>query len=150
MLPKSCVVVATEPHGVSFWANTGRIDVVLSNGQDHSFFIKVISGPVGKNMMQSEYESTKSIYEVQVSFVPKPIAWGTYESNTDTHFYLCEYREMTGEVPEPRKFTQHLAALHQDSVSPDGKFGFHMTTYMVNLPQLTDKETSWEVYFRNC
>lgn len=65
----------------------------------------------------------------------------------DTHFFLCEYRDMTDDMPDPHKFTSRLARLHQSSKSPNGKFGFHMTTFSGNLPQMTEWESSWEVFF---
>ena len=43
-LPKGCKILATESHGVSFWANTSRIEVELSDGTPQSFFIKAIWG----------------------------------------------------------------------------------------------------------
>lgn len=121
--------------------------MVLINGEHASFFIKVISKDVGKQMMHSEYECTQAIHTLMPDFVPKPIAWGTYASIPDTHFYLCEFREMFDDMPDPHKFTAHLAALHQNSKSPEGKFGFHMKTYNGNLPQLGGWEASWETYF---
>ncbi|KAI0813425.1 Fructosamine kinase-domain-containing protein [Xylaria sp. FL0064] len=147
VLPHGCQVSCTEEHGVSFWANTGRIDVQLENGGSMSFFIKVISGDVGKNMTQSEFESMNSIYKLQPDFVPKPIAHGTYATIPDTHFFLCEFREMSETMPDPHKFCARLAALHQSSESPTGKFGYHITTYSGNLPQMTEWEASWEAFF---
>jgi protein-ribulosamine 3-kinase len=79
-LPKGCRVVSTEGHGVSFWANTGRIDVELADGTPQSFFIKVISKELGKNMTHGEFESMKAIYTLLPDFATKPIAWGTYET----------------------------------------------------------------------
>jgi protein-ribulosamine 3-kinase len=146
-LPKDCRVVSTEGHGVSFWANTGRIDVELADGTPQSFFIKVISKERGRNMMHGEFESMKAIHTLLPNFAPKPIAWGTYKTIPDTHFFLCEYKEMTDELPDPHKFTSRLAALHQNSKSPNGKFGFHITTYSGNLPQITEWEDSWETFF---
>lgn len=146
-LPKGCRVISTEGHGVSFWANTGRIDVELANGTPKTFFIKVISKEQGKNMIYGEFESMKAIYAVLPDFAPKPIAWGTYQTLPDTHFFLCDYREMIDEMPDPHKFTSRLAALHQKSQSPNGKFGFHTTTYSGNLPQMNEWEDSWETYF---
>lgn len=140
-------MVSTEDHGISFWANTGRIDVELVDGTPQSFFIKVISKQLGKNMMQGEFESMKAIYTLLPDFAPKPIAWGTYETIPDTHFFLCVYREMIDERPDPHKFTARLAALHQNSKSTNGKFGFHITTYTGNLPQMNEWEESWETYF---
>ncbi|KAG5661055.1 hypothetical protein KAF25_002698 [Fusarium avenaceum] len=73
-LPEGCKVVSIENHGVSFWAKTGRIDILLNDGTLQSFFIK-------------------------------------------------------------------------KSVSPTGKFGFHITTYAGNLPQFVAWEDSWETFF---
>lgn len=146
-LPKGCRVVSTESHGVSFWANTGRIDVELADGSPKTFFIKVISKELGKNMVHSEFESMKTIHTLLPDFAPKPIAWGTYETIPDTHFFLCDYREMLDEMPDPHKFASRLAALHQNSVSPNGKFGFHINTYSGNLPQMNEWEDSWETFF---
>lgn len=140
-------MISTEPHGVSFWGNTGRINVESADGTPLSFFIKVISNDTGKNMLHGEFESMKTIYTVLPDFVPRPIAWGTYQTIPDTHFFLCEYREMLDHLPDPYKFTENLAELHQSSQSPSGKFGFHITTYSGNLPQMTDWEESWEVFF---
>ncbi|KAA8647157.1 uncharacterized protein ATNIH1004_005845 [Aspergillus tanneri] len=146
-LPKGCLVVSTESHGISFWGHTGRINVELADGTPLSFFIKVVPREQGKNMVHGEFESMKAIYTLLPDFAPKPIAWGTYYNIPDMHFLLCEYREMTDEMPDPHKFAARLAALHQNSSSPTGKFGFHMTTYSGNLPQMNDWEESWEVFF---
>ncbi|MCJ1385499.1 hypothetical protein MMC17_008622 [Xylographa soralifera] len=134
-LPKGCRVLSTEGHGVSFWANTGRIDVELADGTLQSFFIKVISKELGKNMVHGEFESMRALHALLPDFAPKPIAWGTYKTVKDTHFFLCEFRDMTDEMPDPHKFAARLAALHRSSKSPNGKFGFHMTTYSGNLPR---------------
>jgi fructosamine-3-kinase len=112
-----------------------------------SFFIKVISGETGKNMMEGEFESMKAIHAILPGFLPTPIAWGTYHTIPDTYFLLCEFCEMSDERPDPDKFTARLAALHQRSKSPNGKFGFHITTYAGNLPQMVDWEESWEGFF---
>lgn len=140
-------MISTEGHGVSFWANTGRIDVELDDGTPQSFFIKVTSKELGKKMMHGEFESMSAIHTLLPDFAPKPIAWGTYKTIPDTHFFLCDFREMIDEMPDPHKFTARLAALHQDSKSPEGRFGFHVTTYTGNLPQTNEWEESWETYF---
>ncbi|KAF8855328.1 hypothetical protein BDZ45DRAFT_676286 [Acephala macrosclerotiorum] len=149
-LPEGCQVISTEGHGVSFWANTGRIDVELADGTPQKFFIKVISKEQGKHMMHGEFESMKAIHTLMPDFAPRPIAWGTYKSIPNTHFFLCDYKEMIDEMPDPHKFASRLAALHQNSKSPNGKFGFHITTYSGNLPQMNEWEDSWEVYFAKC
>lgn len=132
---------------MSFWGTTGRINVELADGTPFSFFIKAVTKERGKNMVYGEYESMKAIYNVAPNFAPKPIAWGTYQDCPDTHFFLCEYRDMAADMPDPDKFAARLAALHNNSASPTGKFGFHVVTHNGNLPQMTDWEDSWEIFF---
>ncbi|KAI1157341.1 Fructosamine kinase-domain-containing protein [Nemania serpens] len=146
-LPQGCRVISTEAHGVSFWARTGRIDVSLIDETEQSFFIKVLSLERGKQMVRGEFESMMALNSVLPEFVPKPIAWGTYATVPDTHFFVCEFREMTNDMPEPHKFGALLSTVHQRSVSPTGKFGFHITTYAGNLPQFVSWEESWETFF---
>jgi protein-ribulosamine 3-kinase len=98
-------------------------------------------------MVRGELESMRAIHAQLPDFAPEPIAWGTYKTVADMHFLLCQYREMIDAMPEPYKFTMRLAALHHTSQSPNGKFGFHVTTYSGNLPQLTDWEDKWETFF---
>ncbi|KAJ6001646.1 hypothetical protein N7522_006873 [Penicillium canescens] len=146
-LPEGCNVTSTEKHGVSFWAQTGRIDVLLRDGTPQSFFIKVIPKEMGMNMTRGEFQSMNAIHNILPEFVPRPVACGTYRTIPDIHFFLCEFREMTDDMPDPRKFAALLSTLHQKSVSPTGKFGFHITTYAGNLPQFVAWEDSWEAFF---
>lgn len=146
-LPTGCKVVSVERHGVSFWAHTGKIEIELGNGGSASFFVKALSGDTGKQMVHSEFESMKAIYNLTPEFAPKPVAYGSYASVSNTYFFLCEYRDMIEDMPDPVAFASRLAGLHQTSKSPNGKFGFHMTTYSGNQPQMTDWEASWETFF---
>jgi fructosamine-3-kinase len=134
-------------HGESFWAKAARIDIALFDGSPQSYFVKSITGDTGKNMMHSEYEAMKAIYDVVPDFAPRPLAWGTYQSNSDTHFLLCEFRNFGPEMPDPDDFGARLARLHRDSESPNGKFGFHVTTYAGKLPQEVGWESRWETFF---
>lgn len=146
-LPAGCKVTSLKPHGQSFWAYTGKIATIAGDGSVTNFFIKTLPGEIGKAMMHSEFESMRAIYALTPDFAPKPIAWGTYESTPDSHFFLCEFREMTDTMPDPTAFASRLARLHQTSKSPNGKFGFHVTTYSGNLPQMTAWDSSWEGFF---
>ncbi|KAH6950643.1 Fructosamine kinase-domain-containing protein [Fusarium avenaceum] len=146
-LPEGCKVVSIENHGVSFWAKTGRINILLNDGTPQSYFIKVISKELGMSMTKGEFHSMSAIHKVLPEFIPRPIACGTYQTISDTHFFLCEFREMTEDMPDPHKFAALLSRLHQKSVSPTGKFGFHVTTYAGNLPQFVAWEDSWETFF---
>ncbi len=128
-LPIGAKVTATEGFDVSFWAKTGRIDIELQDGSPQSYFIKVVSADLGKNMVMGEFESMETMYRAAPDFIPRPVAWGQYAEVPDTYFLLDEYRDMIDDMPDPTNFAYWLAKLHQRNPSPSGKFGFHMTTY---------------------
>lgn len=98
-------------------------------------------------MTKGEFESMGAAYKATPEFVPKPIAYGTYTTIPNTHFFLCEFRQMTGEIPEPGPLAAPLSKLHKLGDSPTGKFGFPVTTYPGNLPQYVGWEDSWETFF---
>ena len=102
-------------------------------------------------MIEGEFESLKAIHAVSPNFVPQPFAWGRYcQEGLDTYFLLTEFREVGEQPPDPIKFTARLAELHQRSMSPTGKFGFHITTCLAKLTQVTHTwEESWETLYRN-
>ncbi|KAI4689370.1 uncharacterized protein J4E88_002722 [Alternaria novae-zelandiae] len=98
-----------------------------------------------------------------------PIGWGGYAKDANTYFFICAFREMTGEVPGEAStavdhseeshgrsskelqrisdFTGQIARLHKTALSPTGKFGFPVTTYGGRLPQDTTFCDSWEESF---
>jgi fructosamine-3-kinase len=98
-------------------------------------------------IVHGEFESMSAIHRVLPRFVPKPIAYGTYSTDPDTHFFICEFRDMTKDMPDPDQFAAALSTLHQKSQSPTGMFGFHVTTYAGNLPQMVTWDKSWESFF---
>lgn len=51
------------------------------------------------------------------------------------------------ETPPPEQLSRSLADLDKKSRSPNGKFGFGITTHARNLPQEVSWENSWEVFF---
>jgi protein-ribulosamine 3-kinase len=98
-------VVSTESHKVSLWASIGRVDVELVDGTPKTFsFFKVVSKELGKNMVHREFESIDAIYTLLPDFAPRPIAWGTYETIPEAHFFLCSYHDIK-DMPDPHKFT---------------------------------------------
>jgi protein-ribulosamine 3-kinase len=76
--------------------------------------MKLTSKETGKKMVRGEFESMKAIYTLLPDFVPEPIAWGSYKTVPDTHFFLCQYREMLEEMPDPHKFTERQIWLPRD------------------------------------
>ncbi|KDB23120.1 hypothetical protein H109_04938 [Trichophyton interdigitale MR816] len=109
---------------------------------------KEAKGPSAPVMCEGEFESIKAINGVSPTLAPKPWAWGKYK-NEDSYFMLTDFREVGQQPPDPAKFTERLAGMHKNSVSPTGKFGFHTTTCHGTITQVTDTwEQSWAVLYR--
>ncbi|KAK3305582.1 Fructosamine kinase-domain-containing protein [Chaetomium strumarium] len=134
---------------MSLWGKTGKITAELPDGQLKNYFLKTASlGDTGRAMMFGEYESLKAIRAVSPAIVPEPYAWGKYDGS-GTYFLVAEYREVGEQPPNPIRFTKRLAEMHKKSLSPTGKFRFHVTTCHAKLPQITDCwEDSWAVLYR--
>lgn len=98
--------------------------------------------------MKGEFTSTSTIRSITPNFCPKPIAWGTFQGDSDTHFYLCNFYDFAEGLPDPDSFCKQLARLHSKE-SPNGKFGFECVTYNGNLPQDNTWFDSWEEFFAN-
>lgn len=98
---------------------------------------------------ETEYESAKLLHSFSPDTIPAPVAFGTYASKTDTHFYLCAFVDMAMRLPDPAKFCASLAKMHQNSIghSPEGKYGFHVSTYQGNMPQNNTWTDTWEEYY---
>lgn len=54
-------------------------------------------------MLHGKFESMKAIYAMLLGFEPKPIAYGAHDNIPDLHFFPCEFREMTGDMLDPRQ-----------------------------------------------
>lgn len=97
--------------------------------------------------MFGEFHSMTALHQANPELAPKPIGWGTYAKEADTHFFLCAFHEMTDEIPDVSTFPEMLAAMHKNGISPSGKFGFPVTTYQGRLPQDTTECDTWEESF---
>ncbi len=83
------------------------------------------------------------------NLVPKPVAWGTYADDPDAHFYMCEFVDMRDRVPTPPDWAAAVSQLHLNSMgkSPNGQFGFHVTTHLSNVPVNNTWNPSWEAFW---
>ena len=100
-------------------------------------------------MMHGTFESEKMMYSFAPNNVPEPIAWGTYKSSPDTHFYLCAFHKMSDSLPDIQQLGKLVAKIHMDSIgkSPNGKFGFHVTTHLANVPNDNSWSNTWEQWY---
>jgi protein-ribulosamine 3-kinase len=145
-LPDVASVLDISDRGVSAWAKTYCITILHTDGSQDEFFMKVSVGHHGREALKGEFSSTSAIHAAVPDFCPKPIAWGTFESDPDTHFYVCKFHQFYDGVPEPESFCRNVARLHAVE-SPNGKFGFDCVTYNGNLPQDNTWCDSWEEFY---
>jgi protein-ribulosamine 3-kinase len=100
-------------------------------------------------MVSGEFVSMTALHDAIPDATAAPIAWGTYAKNSDTHFFLCDFIDMTDEVPDVQLFVSKVAELHTKGVSPNGKYGFSTPTFMGRMAQYTEWTDSWEEFFTN-
>src|SRR3954454_15230361 len=105
---------------------------------------RVHQGEAGKTMVSSEFQAMSKLYEVIPEIVAKPVGWGTYESVLDTHFFVCEFHEMSENVPDVSDFPALVAELHKRGVSPDGKFGLDLETFGGSKTHFVAVSDTWE------
>ncbi|CAJ2508913.1 Uu.00g139390.m01.CDS01 [Anthostomella pinea] len=140
-LPWGTHVISIQAHGASFWTRTARVDAER-DGVQVAYFLKVAStspdtvclstasGERGRQMMSSEHHCMSKIRAVMHDLVPEPLAWGTYADIPDVHFFLCEFRSMTGGIPDIETFTSKMAKLHSVGTSPMGGLGLMSSLFM--------------------
>jgi protein-ribulosamine 3-kinase len=98
-------------------------------------------------MVSGEFASMKSLHDTVQYLTPIPIAWGTYAADPNIHFFLCEFVDMTEDIPDPQALGIGLAELHTKGLSPNGKYGFSVPTLQGTIPQYTEWTDSWEEFF---
>jgi protein-ribulosamine 3-kinase len=98
-------------------------------------------------MMRGEFDSMTTLYKAMPDFAPKPFAWGKYESVRNTYFFICDFRDLDDDPPAPENFVSKLVELHQKNNSPNGQYGYRMTTFNGNLPQDNAWAPTWEEFF---
>jgi protein-ribulosamine 3-kinase len=147
--PLGCKVVSVNPSGKSLWVRTVRIDIQLSDGSLKAYFKKSASGDIGYSMMRGAFAAETALYNTIPKNVPRPLAWGTYQSQPDSHFYICDFVEMLDEVPSAQPWAATVTSLHMNSMgkSPEAKFGFQVTTYLANVPVNNSWNLSWEIFW---
>ncbi|KAJ8133461.1 hypothetical protein O1611_g171 [Lasiodiplodia mahajangana] len=149
--PKESKLKEAKSHGASFWTRTARIDIELSDNTIQSYFMKSSSGELGMSMLRGEYHGAKTIHKYTPKGIPRPVAWGTYKSDPNTHFYLCEFVDMTEELPDVHAFSGLLAQLHRSSAEDKdapSQFGFEVMTYEGTMYQDISWSKTWEELYR--
>ena len=102
----------------------------------------------GRLMSKGEFASMSQLHKFS-KMAPKPLAWGTFESDSATHFFLCEFIDLIEEVPDIVDFCEEVAELHRRSAgqSPGNGFGFEVVTCNGRVPQHVTWSASWEIFY---
>ncbi|KAK7959154.1 uncharacterized protein PG986_004008 [Apiospora aurea] len=147
-LEKGDEVIGVHQYGTSLWSDTKRIDVQMTDGSTHSYFLKTMSLRDAAERVYGEYEAMSAIYRTMPSIVPKPRGYGLCDQEKGTYFFLCDYLDIAHAFPDAVDLGKKLADFHLSSKSPTGKFGFHCTTFDGKNPLTTSWDSSWTSYFR--
>lgn len=96
--------------------------------------------------MAGTFEAERAAYNTVPEHVPELIAWGTYKGDPETHFHMCQFVDTYDDIPSAADWAATVARLHTNSMgkSPTGKFAFHVTTHLANVPVNNDWSSSWE------
>jgi fructosamine-3-kinase len=145
-LPQGCKVISVKPHGETNWSVGHRVDVLVEE-KTQSFFIKIFEREDAAEMALGEYESQKALFQYIPANTPPAIGWGTLESNPDIAFFVTEYRDLREALASPEVLADIMEKMHSTSVSPNGKFGFPVTTFKGYTPIENSWCDTWEEYF---
>jgi len=143
-------VLSADRYGSSAWTITARINVELPNGTPKRYFLKCATEDAGRAMMEGEFWAMTELYKTMPSLVPKPLARGRFQTETlETYFFLCDFIDISNQLPDPDRLCARLAELHRTSVSPTGKFGSRVRTCNGRTPQATEWDSIWTTFFTN-
>jgi len=98
-------------------------------------------------MAEAEYEGQKAIAAIIPESAMKPFAWGYYENDKTRSWFLTQFRHLLSDPPQLRDLLTVVKRLHHQSVSPTGKFGFHVTPYYGQPPMVVDWTDNWEEFW---
>ena len=147
-LPEGTKVLSADRYGSSAWTVTARITTELADGTPKKYFLKCAAEDGGQAMMEGEFWAITELHKTIPANIPKPIARGKFDKGSPaTYFFLTEFIDMSDQAPDPNRLCSTIVDLHRNSVSPTGKFGFHVRTCNGRTPQATEWDNSWTSFF---
>lgn len=145
-LPVKAEILSVSQHGKTNWSSGFKVAVEV-NGKELEYFLKVVERAELVGMSEAEYEGQRVLATYIPDNVAAPVGWGFFENNTSKSFFLAHFRPLcVGPLPIS-KFLNVIKKLHQSSISPTGKFGFHVTTSYGPPPMINSWTDNWEEYF---
>lgn len=98
-------------------------------------------------MAMGEYVSSMTLIEYIPDNIVPPIAWGTFQEDKSKSFFLTNFHYLVERLPSTPELLAIIKKLHQSSTSPNGKFGFPVTTFYGPPPMDNSWTDSWEEYY---
>ena len=101
----------------------------------------------GKNMLHGEFAANSAIHSLCPGMVPKPLGWGKFNVGfPETYFFIGDFKDIQLGLPDPLKLARRVVQLHSN-ISPNGMFGFDVTTFNGKVNHVTEWEPSWRKFF---
>jgi protein-ribulosamine 3-kinase len=146
--PQGTELISAIPFGKSEWTSPAQLHVRFPDASERYFFLKPISGSHARTLAEGEYNAMSELYRWTPDLVPKSHSWGKYKvEKTAAYFFLSEFLVMNMGLPDPDRLCQKLARFHKESVSPNGQYGFRVTTCQGQISQAVAWETEWTTFF---
>lgn len=98
-------------------------------------------------MSEAEYEGQKAISALIPNNTVIPVAWGYFEQDMTKSWFLAHYRNLKKVKPQIPPLVDIVKKMHDQSRSPTGKFGFHVTPYYGPPPMKVDWTDNWEEFW---
>ncbi|KAI1407511.1 Fructosamine kinase-domain-containing protein [Hypoxylon sp. FL1857] len=145
-LPARCQVLSVRRHGKTNWSTGLKISVEI-DGKKYGYFAKVVEREEYAGMSEAEYDGQVALATYIPDNIVAPVAWGFLEHDPSRSFFLTRFCHFIEYSPSNREVLAIVKKLHLSSVSPTGKFGFHVTTFYGPPPMINDWTDNWEEYF---
>lgn len=148
-MPKGTKVTASEPSGVSSWAKTAKVSVILQDGASARYFLKCATVPGSQALAEGEYHSATNVNSVVLGFGPQAIGWGKYDNQeTATYFFLGTFHDMDfPKPPKPEEIIPLVSQLHGRGTSPNGMFGYPVPVVCGRMQRTVTWTNSWAESF---
>lgn len=112
---------------------------------------QAMKGRGARALAEGESHSASTMNAIVPRFAPEPVGWGSYYDDDDLYFfYIADFHNLGLTAgPDPAKFGARLAELHRKGTSPNGMFGYPITTVIGKLERTVKWERMWAQSFTN-
>jgi fructosamine-3-kinase len=112
-----------------------------------NYQLKLALGDHGRQLLKGEFTAITTLNTLIPGLAPVALGWGKYGFEPpETYFFIEDFRDMDMSLPNPAKLARRVLQLHS-LTSPNGKFGFPVTTFDGIAPHVTKWESNWTVFF---